>query len=42
MEKCTVSEMLESKKRMIEQMESKVDIKEVQTALNECQKDICE
>ena len=34
--------MLETKKRLIETMETKVDIKEVQSALNECQKDICE
>lgn len=41
-DKCSVSELLEAKAKMSSAIEGKVDIKEVQTALNECQNEICE
>ena len=41
-EKCSVAELIETKGTFIAQLEQKVNLSEVQTALNECQQDICD
>ena len=40
--KCSMSELLELKSKVYSQLEGKVELKEVQTALNDCQAEICE
>lgn len=37
-----MSELLDTKSKLLSQLESKVELKEVQSALNECQNEICE
>ena len=41
-DKCNVSELLEAKSKIYTQLEVKVELKEVQNALNECQNEIVE
>jgi hypothetical protein len=41
-DKANLSELLELKSKVYTQLEQKVDLKEVQTVLNQCQNEICE
>ncbi len=41
-DKCSLSELLDCKAKLYSALESKVALKEVQGALNDCQGEICE
>lgn len=41
-DKSSMAELLELKSKIQGDLESKVDLKEVQQALNECQNDVCD
>ncbi len=41
-DKCSLNELLELKNKLMTQLECKVELKEVQQALNDCQTDLCD
>lgn len=41
-DRCSLNEMITLKQQLLQQVDTKVDLKEVQTALNDCQNDLAE
>lgn len=41
-DRCSLNEMITLKQQLLQTVDTKVDLKEVQTALNDCQNDLSE
>ena len=41
-DRCSLNEMITLKQQLLQQVDTKVDLKEVQTALNDCQNDLAD